>query len=157
MPLGAEHACVSCHYRDVRSAVGSDVQAQGVALLVDKFDAGYAPSASRGAPYLMHQLEQHRYIDLRRRAQPRYDAQMQHHETVSGQAYEYGNAEWSTVVRHCKERLHTFDIPNADAQSAILLVDLRYAVSFDGLLNPYAHPMLIDVEEEQLLQGSALF
>jgi hypothetical protein len=37
-----------------------------------------------------------------------------------------------------------------------LLIDFGHSISIYGLLNAYAHPVLVDVEEQQLFQGGPL-
>jgi hypothetical protein len=52
--------------------------------------------------------------------------------------------------------LNSLDVANAHAQAAVLLVDLGDPIGVYGLLNTHPYPMLIYVEEQQLLERWAL-
>ena len=81
---------------------------------------------------------------------------MQDCESFMRRAYENGNAYWSPEFGYREQGLHSGDIPDADTQATVLFVDLRHSIGFYGLLDADAHPMLVDVEEQQLLQRGAL-
>jgi len=52
--------------------------------------------------------------------------------------------------------LNSLDVANADAQAAVLLVDLGHPIGVYGLLNTHPYSMLIYVEKQQLLESWAL-
>src|SRR6202166_3598964 len=134
---------------------GAAVQAHGVAVLVYQLDAIDSARATRSAADFVHQFEQHPGIELRGRAQARLHAKMQDCESFMRRAYENGNAYWSPEFGYREQGLHSGDIPDADTQATVLFVDLRHSIGFYGLLDADAHPMLVDVEEQQLLQRGA--
>src|SRR6202790_4173155 len=112
----------------------SDVQAPRVATLVDQFDLMNPARTPRRAADLMHQPEEHGRVDVQRPgpAETRFDAQMQHHEAFVGQSYEHRDTQRPTGFGHGEQRLYTFDVAHSDAQTPVLLVNLRDPVGRDG-------------------------
>ncbi len=83
-------------------------------------------------------------------------AEMQHDEALAREAHEDGNAQRSTRIGNREQGLDSFDVPDADGQTPLLFVDRGYPIGLDGFLDPEAHPMLVDVEEQELFQRRAL-
>jgi hypothetical protein len=81
---------------------------------------------------------------------------MQYGEAFMRGADEDGNAQGSAKVGYREQRLHAGDIAHSDPQAAVLLIDFRHSIGFYGLLDPEAHTMLVDIEEQQLFQRGAL-
>ena len=127
-----------------------------MALLVDQLDAIDSVRTACGAAYLMHQLEQNPGVQLGCDGIRLLYAQMQHHETLARQPHEHRDAERPAGIGYREQGLDSFDVPDADGQTAVVLMDLGNAVSLDGLLDPEAHAMLVDVEEQELFQRGAL-
>ncbi len=106
----------------------------------------------------MHELEEHGRVDVQSPspAEARLHAQMQHHEAHVGQPHEHRDTQRPPGFGYREQRLYTFDVAHPDAQAPVLLVNLRNPVGRYGLLDPDAHPMLIRVEKEQLLERGTL-
>ena len=81
---------------------------------------------------------------------------MQDCESFMRRAYENGYTYRSPEFGYCEQGLHSGDITDTDPQAPVLFMDLRHSISFYGLLDADTHPMLVDVEEQQLLQRGAL-
>ena len=77
---------------------------------------------------------------------------MQNREAFMRGANENGDAHRPAQIGNCEQGLHSGDIAHADAQAAVMLVDLRHPIGLDGLLDSDPHAMLVDVEEQQLFQ-----
>src|SRR5258708_2126114 len=130
----------------------SAVQAHGVAILVDQFDAVDAVRAARGTADLVHEFEQHPGVHLRSCAEAWLNPEMQHGEAFMRRAHENGNAQRSSQVGYREQRLHSRNVAHTDPQAAVMLIDFRHSIGLYRLLDPDAHAMLVDVEEQQLLQ-----
>ena len=89
------------------------MQPDSVPVLVYELDAIHAVRAPRRAADLMHQLEQHSGIDLRRQPMGVLHAEMQYDESLQSQAHEYRDAE--TFAR----KALGLDPPNSYAQQAL--------------------------------------
>ncbi len=105
----------------------------------------------------MHQAQQHAGVEIRSRALLRLDPQVQHQKSLVRQPHEDCNAERAADARYGEQRLHPFDVADAHLESARLFVDLRHAVGLDRLLDTQTYPMLVHIEEQQLLERCALF
>ena len=90
------------------------------------------------------------------RLKSRLEPEMQHGETFMRRAHENSHAQGPAQVGYREQGLHAGDVAHADAQAAVLFVDLRHSVGFYGLLDAEAHAVLVDVEEQQLFQRGAL-
>ena len=132
------------------------MQAYGVAILIDQFDAIDSVRAARCAADFMHEFEEHAGVEVRGEAQARLDPEMQHGKTLMGGTNENGHTQRPAEIRYREQGLHAGDVSHADTQTAVLLVDFRHSVGIYGLLDPDADTMLIDVEEQQLFQRGAL-
>jgi len=132
------------------------VQAYGVAILIDQFDAIDSVRAARGAADFVHELEEHPGVEVRGEAQARLDPEVQHSKTLMGGTNENGHTQRSAEIRDGEQGLHAGDVSHADTQTTVLLVDFRHSIGIYGLLDPDSDTVLIDVEEQQLFQRGAL-
>ncbi len=133
------------------------MQAHGVAVLVNQFDAIDAAGTARGASDLMHEFEQHTGIGIRRSgAKLRFYAEMQYGEAFVRGTHENGHAQRSAEIRYREQSLHPGNVADANAQSAVLFINLRHPISFYGLLDANTDAVLVDIEEQQLLQRRTL-
>jgi len=81
---------------------------------------------------------------------------MQHRESFMGRSNENRDPDRPAVVGNSKQGLHSGNVAYADAQAAVLLIDLGHPVGVDRLLNTHPYTMLVDVEKQQLFQGWTL-
>jgi len=132
------------------------VQAYGVAILIDQFDAIDSLRAARGAADFVHELEEHPGVEVRGEAQARLDPEVQHGKTLMGGTNENGHTQRPAEIRYGEQGLNAGDVSHADTQTTVLLVDFRHSVGIYGLLDPDSDTVLIDVEEQQLFQRGAL-
>jgi hypothetical protein len=70
--------------------------------------------------------------------------------------HENGNPHRPALIGNREQGLNSLDVADADAQAAILLVDLGHPIGVYGLLNTHPYSMLIYVEKQQLFQGRTL-
>ena len=132
------------------------MQAYGVAILIDQFDAIDSVRAARCAADFMHEFEEHAGVEVRAKAQARLDPEVQHGKALMGGPNENGHTQRPAEIRYREQGLHAGDVSHADTQTAVLLVDFRHSVGIYGLLDPDPDTVLIDVEEQQLFQRGAL-
>jgi hypothetical protein len=132
------------------------VQPDGIPVLVHELDSIDAVRSPGRAANLVHQLQQHSGIDLRREPMGMRHPEMQYHESLEGQPHEYCDAEQPVIVRYCKQRLNAGDLPDANAQRSFMLANLGDTIRLDRVLDAHSDAMLIYVEEKQLLEGCAL-
>ena len=69
---------------------------------------------------------------------------------------EHRRAQELPGARDREQVLHAGDVPDADREAALMLVNLGDTLRFDGLLDAEAYAVLVDVEEQKLLQRCAL-
>ncbi len=81
---------------------------------------------------------------------------MQNSKAFVRGANENGDAQRLSFVGNRKESLDSGDVADTHPQAAVLLIDFRYPVGIDGLLDAHSYTMLVDVEKQQLLQGRTL-
>ena len=81
---------------------------------------------------------------------------MQHRESFMRGSNENRDPYGSAFIRNREQSLHAGNVADADAQAAVLLIDLGHPVGVDRLLNAQAYTVLVDVEEKQLFQGWSL-
>ena len=67
-----------------------------------------------------------------------------------------GDAHRLSLVGNREQGLDSCDVADTNPQAAVLLIDFRYAIGIDGLLNAGSYAMLVYVEKQQLLQGWTL-
>ena len=82
---------------------------------------------------------------------------MQHRESFMRRSNENRDPDGPAFIGNREQGLHSGNVAYADAQAAVLLIDLGHTVGVDRLLNPHSYTMLIHVEKQQLFQGWTLF
>jgi len=81
---------------------------------------------------------------------------MQHRKSFMCRSNENGNPDGPAFIGNREQGLYSGNIADADAQAAVLLINLRHTIGVDRLLNTQAYTVLVEVEEQQLFQGRSL-
>jgi hypothetical protein len=141
---------------DIASPNELAVQSHGVTNLVDQFDAIDSPRAPRGTANFVHELEQDARALIRRQTEAWIHAEMQNSKALVRGTNENGDADRPSLVGNREQGLDSGDVADTNPKAAVLLIDFRYAIGIDGLLNADSYAMLVYVEKQQLLQGWTL-
>jgi hypothetical protein len=127
-----------------------------MAHLIDQIDATHAARAPRRAADFVHELDQYASVQIRSHTQFWVNAEMQHRKPFMRRAHENGNADRTSQLGNGEEGLHSRNVADANSQPAIKFVDFRDAIGIYGLLNSGSYPMLVYIEEQQLLERCTL-